>query len=132
MSNTAEINLDFRDVQTVMRDKGIAHIGIGSAEGKDRAEIAVKRAIKSPLLETTIKGASDIILFVCGKVMMKDTEVVGDFIIDLVGYDVQVIYGVMVDDSMGDSLSVTIIATGMNIQSESDKNRKNNQKSFKL
>ena len=132
MSNTAEINLDVRDVQTVMRDKGIAHIGIGSAEGKDRAEIAVKRAIKSPLLETTIKGASDIILFVCGKVMMKDTEVVGDFIIDLVGYDVQVIYGVMVDDSMGDSLSVTIIATGMNIQSESDKNRKNNQKSFKL
>lgn len=116
MSNTSEINLDFRDLLTVMRDKGTAFMGIGSAEGNNKAETAIKMAVESPLLETTVKGSSDIIVFVRGKVTLKDSEIIGDYIADLVGSDANVIYGITVDESMGDMLSVSLIATGMNIQ----------------
>ncbi len=112
LSNTSEINLDFRDLLTVMRDKGIAFMGIGSAEGNNKAETAIKMAVESPLLETTVKGSSDIIVFVRGKVTLKDSEIIGDYIADLVGSDANVIYGITVDESMGDMLSVSLIAMG--------------------
>ncbi|MCR5025009.1 MAG: hypothetical protein K6A90_11860 [Lachnospiraceae bacterium] len=82
------------------------------SQGK-RTEIAIKKAIESPMCEATIKGATEVIFLVRGNVMIKDTEVVRDYIIDLVGYDVQVLYSIMVDESMGDTLSVTLIAMGM-------------------
>jgi cell division GTPase FtsZ len=75
--------------------------------------IAIKKAIESPMCEATIKGATEVLFLVRGNVMIKDTEVVRDYIIDLVGYDVQVLYNIMVDESMGDTLSVTLIAMGM-------------------
>lgn len=87
-------------------------MGIGSAEGSDKAETAIKMAAESPHLETTVKGSSDIIVFVRGKVTLKDSEIIGDYIADLVGNDANVIYGIMVDDSMGDTLSVRLIAVG--------------------
>ena len=62
INTPSDINLDFADVQTVMRDKGIAHVGIGTGTGDDKAMDAVKAAVASPLLETTISGATDIIL----------------------------------------------------------------------
>jgi len=113
LSNTSEINLDFRDLLTVMRDKGIAFMGIGSAEGNNKAETAIKMAVESSLLETTVKGSSDIIVFVRGKVTLKDSEIIGDYIADLVGNDANVIYGITVDESMGDTLSVSLMAMGM-------------------
>ncbi len=116
ISNIADINLDFRDIQTAMSNKGIAHVGIGAAEGENRSKEAVKLATENPLLETTIKGASDVIVFVRGKVKMVDTEIIGDYIIGAIGYDVQIIYGVMWDDSLNDTLSVTIIAAGRKIE----------------
>ena len=66
------INLDFADVQTVMKDKGIAHIGIGEGKGDDKAMDAVKQAVESPLLETTISGATDIIINVSGDITLAD------------------------------------------------------------
>ena len=70
----ALINLDFADVQTVMTDKGIAHIGIGTARGDDKALEAVKQAITSPLLETTIAGASHVIINVSGDISLIDAN----------------------------------------------------------
>ncbi|MBR6281969.1 MAG: cell division protein FtsZ, partial [Lachnospiraceae bacterium] len=72
------INLDFADIQTVMRDKGMAHIGIGSAKGDDKAMEAVQQAVSSPLLETTINGASDVIVNISGDISLMDAnEAVG-------------------------------------------------------
>ncbi len=111
--NAGDINLDFADLQTAMKDKGVAHIGIGAADGEERAKKAVQQAVESPLLETTIRGATDVVLNVTGHVTMGDTEVVGDYIQELTGEDVNVIYGILNDDSKGDLLQVTVIATGM-------------------
>ncbi len=111
--NAGQINLDFADLQTTMKDKGVAHIGIGAADGEERAKKAVQQAVESPLLETTIRGATDVVLNISGHIKMKDTEVVGDYIQELTGEDVNVIYGIFDDESKGDLLQVTVIATGM-------------------
>lgn len=76
-------------------------------------ETAIKMAVESPLLETTVKGSSDIIIFVRGKVTLKDSEIIGDYIADLIGSDANVIYGITVDESMGDTLSASLMAMGM-------------------
>ncbi len=109
----ALINLDFADVSTVMKDKGIAHIGIGSAKGDDKAIEAVKLAVASPLLETTISGATDIILNVSGDIYLHDASDAADYVRELTGDDVNVIFGAMYDGSMTDEVVVTVIATGL-------------------
>ena len=117
IANVGSINLDYSDLETAMRDKGIAHIGIGEAEGEDRARKAVRQALESPLLETNISGASDVIINVSGKISMRVTEEIGDYIIELAGYDTNVLYGVIYDDSREDDvLRATIIATGIKEQ----------------
>ncbi len=111
--HAGDINLDFADLQTAMKDKGVAHIGIGAADGEERAKKAVQQAVESPLLETTIKGATDVVVNVSGHVTLKDSEIVGDYIQEITGEDVNVIYGVYIDESKGDLMQVTVIATGM-------------------
>ncbi len=111
--HAGDINLDFADLQTAMKDKGVAHIGIGAADGEERAKKAVQQAVESPLLETTIKGATDVVVNVSGHVTLKDSEIVGDYITEITGEDVNVIYGVYIDESKGDLMQVTVIATGM-------------------
>ncbi len=118
----ALISLDFADVQTVMRDKGLAHIGIGVGHGDNAALEAAQMAIESPLLETDIKGASDIIFNMCGNIKMGDTDDATDFMReklgDIEGEDVNIIFGAIPDDSMGDTITITVIATGLNIEDE--------------
>jgi len=109
----AVINLDFADVQTVMRDKGIAHIGIGEGKGDDKAVTAVKMAVESPLLETTISGATDIIVNVSGDISMFDASDAVDYIRELTGDDVNIIFGAMYDENMADYCRITVIATGI-------------------
>ncbi len=109
----ALINLDFADVQTVMRDKGIAHIGIGSAKGEERAMEAVKEAVSSPLLETEITGATDIILNLTGDIGLIDANEAADYVKDIVGEDVNLFFGAMLDESMTEELTITVIATGL-------------------
>ena len=109
----ALINLDFADVSTVMKEKGIAHIGIGSAKGDDKAIEAVKLAVASPLLETTISGATDIILNVSGDIYLHDASDAADYVRELTGDDVNVIFGALYDESMTDEVVVTVIATGL-------------------
>ena len=109
----AVINLDFADVQTVMKDKGIAHIGIGAGKGEDKASEAVKMAVESPLLETTISGATHVIINVSGDISLADASDAADYVRDLTGDDVNIIFGAMYDANMSDTCKVTIIATGI-------------------
>ena len=79
----ALINLDFADVQTVMKDKGMAHIGIGNAKGDEKAIEAVKLAVASPLLETTINGASHVIINISGDISLMDANDAASYVQDL-------------------------------------------------
>lgn len=111
----AIINLDFADVQTVMKDKGVAHIGIGNGKGDDKALEAVKMAVESPLLETTITGASHVIINVSGDITLNDASEASDYVRELTGDDVNVIFGAMYDESQPDTCKITVIATGLDV-----------------
>lgn len=113
----AIINLDFADVQTVMKDKGVAHIGIGVGKGDDKALEAVKMAVESPLLETTVAGATDLILNISGDISLTDGYDASEYVRSITGDDVNLIFGAKYDETMTDSCTVTIIATGIADQS---------------
>ena len=107
------INLDFADIQTVMTDKGIAHIGIGQGRGDDKALEAVKQAVASPLLETTIAGASHVIINVSGDITLMDASDAAEYVQELAGDEANIIFGAMYDDSKADEATITVIATGL-------------------
>ncbi|ANU74763.1 cell division protein FtsZ [Blautia pseudococcoides] len=109
----ALINLDFADVQTVMIDKGIAHIGIGEGKGDDKAMEAVQQAVSSPLLETTIEGASHVIINVSGDISLMDANDAASYVQDLTGEDTNIIFGALYDDKEADYVRITVIATGL-------------------
>ena len=113
INTSALINLDFADVQTVMTDKGIAHIGIGYGKGDDKALQAVKEAVASPLLETTIAGASHVIINISGDITLFDASDAAEYVQDLAGEDTNIIFGAMYDDSKADEAVITVIATGL-------------------
>ena len=118
INKSAIINLDFADVRTVMRDKGIAHIGIGTGVGDTKASDAVRMAVDSPLLETTINGATDIIINVSGDITLADAADAADYVGELCGENVNVIFGAMYDEAAKDTCTVTVIATGINQKQE--------------
>lgn len=107
------INLDFADVQTVMKDKGMAHIGIGSAKGDEKAIEAVKLAVASPLLETTINGASHVIINISGDISLMDANDAASYVQDLAGDEANIIFGAKYDATMSDEATITVIATGL-------------------
>ena len=107
------INLDFADVKTVMVDKGVAHIGIGSATGDDKAIEAVKQAVASPLLETTIEGASHVIINISGDIGLVEANDAASYIQELAGDNANIIFGAVYDESATDSCTITVIATGI-------------------
>ncbi len=109
----ALINLDFADVQTVMKDKGMAHIGIGSAHGDDKAIEAVKLAVSSPLLETTINGASHVIINISGDISLIDASEAANYVEELAGENANIIFGAKYDETMQDEATITVIATGL-------------------
>ena len=113
------INLDFADVQTVMKDKGIAHIGIGTAKGDDKALEAVKQAVTSPLLETTIEGASHVIINISGDIGLMEANEAASYVQELAGDSANIIFGAMYDDSVQDEAVITVIATGLDAQQKS-------------
>ena len=110
----ALINLDFADVQTVMKEKGIAHIGIGEAKGDDKALEAVQEAVASPLLETTINGATDVIVNISGDISLMDANDAVSYVQNLAGEDTNIIFGALYDDTAVDTAKITVIATGLN------------------
>lgn len=111
---SAFINLDFADVTSVMKDAGNAHMGVGSATGKDKAELAAKAAISSPLLETSISGARGILISitVSPDVGLEDVTLASTMIKNEAHPDANVIWGVAFDNDLEDEMKITIIATG--------------------
>lgn len=110
----AMINLDFADVRTVMKEKGMAHMGIGVASGEKRAMEAAKQAIASPLLETMINGAKGVLLNITGGSDLGILEVsaAAEFIQDYADPEANIIWGAGIDEEMGDAVRITVIATG--------------------
>ena len=107
------INLDFADVQTVMKNKGIAHIGIGTACGDEKCIDAVKQAVTSPLLETTINGATDVILNISGDIGLYEANEAATYVQELASESANIIFGAVYDDSAQDEVTITVIATGL-------------------
>ncbi len=108
------INLDFADVTSVMKNAGYAHMGVGGATGADKAELAAKAAISSPLLETSIHGARGILISITAShdVGLEDVDLASSMISKHAHPDANVIWGLAFDDSLDDEMRVTIIATG--------------------
>lgn len=112
------INVDFADVKTIMQDSGTAIMGIGIASGEKRSTQAVKQAIASPLLETSIEGARAVLFNVVGgeDLSMQEVSEAADLITKNVDQDAQIIFGAAIDKSMHDEIKITIVATRFNKQ----------------
>ena len=114
------INLDFADVESIMSDQGIAHMGIGRAAGENRAVDAAKAAINSPLLETSIEGAKAVLLNVtAAEVGLMEANEAAELIRDNIDSDANIIFGVGSDESLGEEIKITVIATGFDNQARS-------------
>ncbi len=108
------INLDFADVTSVMKNAGYAHMGVGGATGPEKATMAAKAAISSPLLETSIHGARGILISITAShdVGLEDVDLASSMISEAAHPDANVIWGLVFDDALDDEMRVTIIATG--------------------
>ena len=108
------INLDFADVTAVMKDAGHAHMGVGRATGKEKAELAANAAVSSPLLETTIQGAKGVIISITSSpdITLDDVDVAASIIAESADADANIIFGVAFDEKLEDEMIVTVIATG--------------------
>ena len=115
------INLDFADVKTIMTEQGEALMGIGVGEGENRAADAAKMAINSPLLETSIDGAKGILLNISGSSDLSIFEVneAAEIISDAADPDANIIFGSVIDESLGDKVQITVVATGFNSSAKS-------------
>lgn len=110
------INLDFADVETTMKNRGLAHMGIGYGKGENKTIEAVKMAVQSPLLDTTIEGATGVLINIKGGLELPIDEVyqAAQLVQDVVDEDCNIIFGASVDENMKDEVQITIIATGFN------------------
>jgi cell division protein FtsZ len=108
------VNLDFADVRTIMRDAGSALMGIGAASGENRAAEAARAAVSSPLLEASIEGATGILLNVTGgsEIGLFEVNEAAEVVTGAADQNANVIFGAVIDDSLGDEVKVTVIATG--------------------
>lgn len=108
------INLDFADVNTVMRNQGLAHMGIGRAKGENRIIESVRQAVSSPLLETTIEGAKSVILNVTGgkDLMLGEVNEAAVLVQGIIDSSANIIFGATIDENMAEEVKITVIATG--------------------
>ena len=114
IKNTGFINLDFADVTTIMKDAGFAHMGVGHAAGKGKAEDAARMAVASPLMETSINGARGVLINITGSEDMglEDVEAAANLVQEAAHPDANIIFGASFDESLQDEIRVTVIATG--------------------
>ncbi len=114
IKNTGFINLDFADVTCIMKDAGFAHMGVGTAIGKGKAEEAARAAIASPLMETSINGAHGVLINITGSadIGLDDVEAAASLVEEAAHPDANIIFGATFDDTMEDQIRVTVIATG--------------------
>jgi cell division protein FtsZ len=114
ISTPALINLDFADVRTILLNQGLAHMGIGRAKGEDRVVEAVRKAVSSPLLETTIEGARGVIINITGgrDVTLSQIYEAANIVQSVVDYSANIIFGANIRDDLQEEIEITIIATG--------------------
>ena len=120
---TALVNLDFADVKSIMADAGCAHMGVGEATGRDKAEEAARMAITSPLIETSMENARGIIISITGSddIGLEEVELASTIISDMTHPDATIIWGAQLDESLEDTIRVTVVATGLGDQKKADK-----------
>ena len=113
-SEHVNINLDFADVSAIMKDAGRAHMGVGTASGRDKAEQAAQAAVASPLLETSINGAMGVLINITGSsdLGLDDVETAASIVQEAANPEANIIFGSAFDDSLEDEMRVTVIATG--------------------
>ncbi|MCX7884112.1 MAG: cell division protein FtsZ [Caloramator sp.] len=131
------INLDFADVKTIMLNRGLAHMGVGKAAGENRAVEAAKQAISSPLLETTINGATGVLLNITGgsNLTLFEVNEAADQVKQAADADANIIFGAVIDESLEDEIRITVIATGFDKYNEiktakKEENKADNNKQF--
>ena len=114
ISQPGIVNLDFADIRTIMRERGMAHMGIGMASGENRSIEAARQAVESNLLETSITGARGLIINITGGPQMglKEVNEAAEYIRDFADPGANIIFGAGIDDELGDSIRITVIATG--------------------
>ena len=125
------MNCDFADVRTIMKDSGVAHMGIGVGKGENAAQDAVRAAIESPLLETSIEGAENVLLNITGgSEFSLDMGEVSSIVRDLVSEEANIIVGTAMDDNLKDEIKVTLIATGLDGSLRRGKDKANDVKNI--
>ena len=112
---TALVNLDFADVTTIMKDAGYAHMGVGVATGRDKAEQAARAAVTSPLIETSMQNARGVIISITGSddIGLEEVEMASSIISEMAHPDATIIWGAQLDDTLEDTIRVTVVATGL-------------------
>ncbi|MEE1278031.1 MAG: cell division protein FtsZ [Acutalibacteraceae bacterium] len=121
---TALVNLDFADVTTIMKDAGYAHMGVGVAEGRDKAEQAAKIAINSPLIETSMDNAQGVIISITASndIGLEEVEQASSIISEMANPDATIIWGAQLDDTLEDTIRVTVVATGLGDSKKKESN----------
>ena len=116
INNLGFINIDFADVTAILKESGVAYMGMGKASGKDKAQLASSMAISSPLIETSIKGAKGVIISIAAsaEVGLEDVDFAANVIRNECNEDANIIFGVAFDPSLEDEMRITIIAAGFN------------------
>lgn len=120
---TALVNLDFADVCAIMKNAGYAHMGVGEATGRDKAEQAARMAITSPLIETSMDNARGVIISITGSddIGLEEVEQASTIIAEMAHPDATIIWGAQLDDSIEDTIRVTVVATGLGEEKKADK-----------
>ena len=120
---TALVNLDFADVKAIMQDAGYAHMGVGVATGRDKAEQAARMAITSPLIETSMDNARGVIISITGSddIGLEEVEQASTIIAEMAHPDATIIWGAQLDESIEDTIRVTVVATGLGEDKKVDK-----------
>lgn len=123
ISKPGTINLDFADVRTIMHQKGIAHMGLGRATGKNKTEMAARAAINSPLLETSIQGATAVLMSISGDntLTLSDVDMAASIVSDAIDDNAEIIFGTSINDDLNDEVVITVIATGLPEEAQQQK-----------
>jgi cell division protein FtsZ len=124
-SDRVIINLDFADVSAVMKNAGHAHMGVGTASGKDKAEQAAMTAVSSPLLETSINGANGVLINITGspEMALDEVELAAGIVMEAANPEANIIFGATYSEDFEDELRVTVIATGFEENKKKPENR---------
>ena len=123
---TALVNLDFADVRSIMADAGYAHMGVGVATGRDKAEQAAKAAITSPLIETSMQNARGVIVSITGSedITLEEVELASNIIHEQAHPDATIIWGARLDETLEDTIRVIVVATGLGDDKKEEKNKR--------